>query len=269
MKKISANGLTFMIDSGGQGEPLLFLQGTASDLRRQPGILDSLLTESFDVLVYDQRGSGQTDKPKQVYTMADYAEDAAAILEVVGWSSAHIVGYSFGGMVAQELAIRYPERIKSLSLVACTAGGKGGSSYPIEKFMLKPSLESSRRHIEVADTTFTAQWQQENKPSAGQRIAKHYQYTTEFIDEAQAMEGLTRQLEARAKHNTYDRLHLISARTLVLAGANDGQAPMEFQRNMAEKMPNAVFKTMVGSHFMLNESDQVYKFIKQHVQGLL
>ncbi|MGB5607334.1 MAG: alpha/beta fold hydrolase, partial [Gammaproteobacteria bacterium] len=104
----------------GDGCPVLLIGGVGGDLRGKPGLLESELVNRFDVLTFDQRGTGQTDKPDSPCTMTQYARDAAALMDAVGWNSSHVVGVSFGGMVAQELALNFPRYVRSLVL-ACTA----------------------------------------------------------------------------------------------------------------------------------------------------
>ena len=94
----------------GSGPRVLSISGSGNDLRSNPRRAEGALEQHFTTLVYDQRGLGQTSKPDEPYTMADYADDAAALLDAVGWSSAHVVGLSFGGMVAQHLAIDHAAR---------------------------------------------------------------------------------------------------------------------------------------------------------------
>src|SRR5439155_12924396 len=78
----------------------------------------------FDVVAHDQRGLGETSVPPGPYEMADYAADAAALLDVVGWDTCRVVGTSFGGMAAQEFAVTWPERVERLALVCTSPGGK-------------------------------------------------------------------------------------------------------------------------------------------------
>ena len=94
----------------------MFIGGTGSDLRRPETQFWPALALDFDVLAYDQRGMGQSekpnesDKPDQPYAMADYADDAAALMAHRERAQAHVIGVSFGGMVAQELALRHPAK---------------------------------------------------------------------------------------------------------------------------------------------------------------
>lgn len=261
MQKINANGLSFMIGMEGRGEPLLFLPGTGADLRRPRTALTCKLVDHFTVLTFDQRGLGQSDKPTGPYSMQAYADDAAAILAAVEWETAHVVGYSFGGMVAQELAIRWPEKISSLCLVGSTAGGAGGSSYPIHELSKFAPHEQARKRIEVADTSFTAEWQAENVIAAEQRINDRMNAKFMFIDEPGARAGQALQMATRNQHDTYRRLKQIKCRTLVLAGSRDGQAPKAAQKAMAEQLSNCIYEELEGSHMMVWESDNTFNRI--------
>src|ERR1700722_13842251 len=88
-------------ERAGGGPPLLFISGTGGDLRSKPNMFEGPFARSFDLLGYDQRGLGRTSKPDIDYTMADYADDAAGLLDAIGWPRAKVAGFSFGGMVAQ------------------------------------------------------------------------------------------------------------------------------------------------------------------------
>ena len=257
MKTIAANGLTFMTDSKGQGSHFLFITGTGGDLRNENSPLRSPLIDQFEVLTYDQRGMGQSEKPDHPYTMRDYAEDAVAILDAYGWDDVFLAGYSFGGMVAQEIAIGWPERVKRLALLATSAGGQGGNSYPLETLIDLPDEERARRVAEIADLTFTPQWQAENPEAAKQRTEDALAAQSQFADEPNAKMGARRQLAARMGHNTYDRLDRITCPTLVISGTHDGLAPMDAQKAMASAISDCQFEVVHGSHAMVWESSEV------------
>ena len=267
MKPIAANGLTFMTGLDGQGPKLLFISGTGADLRRANTPLTSPLAQQFQVLTYDQRGMGQSDKPDTPYTMQDYAKDALGVLEAYGWDEVLLVGYSFGGMVAQEIAIRMPHRVRRLVLLATTAGGLGGRSYPLENLSALPPQARARRALEIMDLTFTPTWQAQNPKQAQQRINEGVRFQSEFAHEPNAVMGARRQLAARAAHNTYDRLNHITAPTLVLSGTHDGQAPIQAQRAMAEAIPTGEFEQIKGSHAMLWESTAAFDRIARFLQA--
>ncbi len=256
---LQANGLTLCSDLAGAGPDLLFLGGTGWDLRATPTPLQSPLTRHFHVALFDQRGQGRSDKPRGPYTMREYAEDAAAVMDALGWSSAHVVGYSFGGMVAQELAIRWPERINRLVLAATSSGGAGGSSFPIETFLPLDPAERAQRGLEVADLRLTPAFQERHPERMQQMIAKRVAAQTRFIAEPGAREGLAAQLAARADHDTYSRLDRITAPALVLSGRHDGQAPHEVQMPMVAKLPDACHEVLQGGHNFIHEDTGFYE----------
>ena len=116
MPFVSVRDIRMYYEIRGNGPRLLFISGTGGDLRRSPNAFDSPLPQHFAVLGYDQRGLGQTDRPDIPYTMADYAQDATALLDAVGWERCAVIGISFGGMVAQELAVRYPHTSEAMAV---------------------------------------------------------------------------------------------------------------------------------------------------------
>ena len=133
MPFVQLDDLKAYYERAGSGPRLLFISGSGGDLRVKPGVFESPLARGFDLLGYDQRGLGQTDKPAGPYSMQDYADDAAKLLDALDWQDALVVGVSFGGMVAQEFALRHPRRISKLVLACTSSGGEGGASYPLHE----------------------------------------------------------------------------------------------------------------------------------------
>src|SRR5262245_9917702 len=158
MPFISVRDIRMYYEIRGNGPHLLFISGTGGDLRRSPNAFDSPLLQHFTVLGYDQRGLGQTDRPYIPYSMADYAQDADALLDTVGWDRCLVMGVSFGGMVAQELAVRYPRRVERLVLGCTSSGGAGGASYPLHELTGMSLEEWARRVVELSDTRRDAAW---------------------------------------------------------------------------------------------------------------
>ena len=236
----------------GEGPPLLFISGTGGDLRNTPGVFQGPYPKAFDVLAYDQRGLGQTDKPDAPYSMAEYADDAARLLDHVGWDDALVVGASFGGMVAQELALRHPTRVRRLVLACTSPGGAGGASYPFHEIGHMDRLERARLLIPVSDTRRDAAWIAANPAAYEQWVA--FGAADPFADEPGHAMGARRQLEARALHDTWDRLHLIGCPVLIAAGRFDGVALPETQERMAARIPGAALRFFDGGHmFMIQD----------------
>jgi len=115
MERIVANGITTALRRRGSGPPLLLMHGNEAD-HAMFDALAEILADGFTVVAYDQRDCGQTDNLAEAYTLADLGDDAAALIAALGLSRAHVYGSSLGGLVAQSLAARHPDRVDRLVL---------------------------------------------------------------------------------------------------------------------------------------------------------
>ena len=193
-------------------------------------------------------------KPDQSYNMADYADDAAALMTAMGWDSAHVVGLSFGGMVAQELAIRHPDRIRRLVLGCTSPGGAGGASYPFHEIGHLTGEARARHLIPISDTRRDDAWARANPDQYAQFVAMGA--PDPYADEPGHAAGALRQLEARAAHDAWDRLSQISCPTFIAAGRYDGIARPETQERMVTRIPGAKLQFFDGGHmFVIQDRD--------------
>ena len=252
MSYITVGGLNLWVERKGEGEPLLFITGSGGDLRRKPSAMDGPLAREFDMVAYDQRGLGQSDKPDGPYTMADYAEDAVGVLDELDWATANVIGVSFGGMVAQELAIRHPDRIRKLVLCCTSPGGAGGSSYPLHTLIGMDPEAEARKMIPISDTRHDAAWQAAN-PDAF-RTMLNMRMADPWADEPRRAMGAELQLLARKDHDVWGRLPSITAPTLICAGRYDGIATPANQEAMASRIPGSELRFFEGGHlFMIQD----------------
>jgi 3-oxoadipate enol-lactonase len=236
-------------ERAGSGERLLFISGTGGDLRVKPNVFDGPLAKGFDLVAYDQRGLGRSGKPDVPYSMADYADDAAALLDAIGWPSARVVGVSFGGMVAQELALRHPDKVERLVLGCTSPGGAGGASYPFHEIQHLKGEARAKHLIPVSDTRRDAAWAAANPESYAQFVAMGS--ADPYAGEPGREMGARRQLEARAGHDTWDRLSQIACPTMIAAGRYDGVALPETQERMAGRIPGAKLQFFDGGHLFI------------------
>ncbi len=230
------------------GRRLLFISGSGSDLRHAPSPAQSPLGEDFEVLAYDQRGLGQSDKPERDCTMADYAADALGLMDHVGWQSACVYGVSFGGMVAQELAVTAPERVEKLCLACTSAGGDGGASYPLHELVALPKDEAAGVHLKLLDT------RGEDAGPLLKQIAKGIAARDAGPADPERDKGFRRQLEARRGHDTFDRLGRLDMPVLIAAGRYDGIAPPANQEALHGAIEGSRLEWFDGGHvFMLQD----------------
>jgi 3-oxoadipate enol-lactonase len=249
MPVASANGVSLYYELRGAGERLLFISGTGADLRRTGRLTEGPGLDGFTLLQFDQRGLGRSEVPPGPYTMAQYGDDAAGLLDAVGWEDCLVLGVSFGGMVAQELVLRHPDRVRRLVLACTSSGGAGGASFPLHELVDVPPDEGLARRLQLLDTRWDAAWQKAN-PETVQMFGEGFQL---FQDGGRGMEtdgpnGLVLQLQARAHHDTAERLGGIRCPTLVCGGRFDGIAPPENSEFLAQKIPGARLELFDGGH---------------------
>jgi pimeloyl-ACP methyl ester carboxylesterase len=253
MPTVHANGIDIYYEQKGSGPRLLYFQGSGQTLAKSGVMIDGFAKE-FDVVAHDQRGLGQTEIPEGPYEMADYAADAAALLDAVGWESCRAVGTSFGGMVAQEFADTRPERVEPLGLV-CTSPGGEYASYPLHTLADLPPDEAKAMGAQLLDGRFTPEYLAEH-PDAQALVdmVVSMQGVGESSEEVKRGEQL--QLDARSRLNVLDRLGKITCPTLVAGGKYDHIAPPENSEKIAELIPNAELRFYEGGHVFFLQDRQ-------------
>lgn len=266
MPRALLGDLDFYYERAGSGPPLLFISGTGGDLRTKPNVFDGPLPKSFEVLAYDQRGLGRTEKPDVAYAMADYADDAAALMDSQGWEEACVIGVSFGGMVAQEFVLRHPKRVKRLVLACTSPGGAGGASYPFHEIQHLTGEDRARHLIPISDTRRDAAWAAANPDQHKAFIAMAAAPPPGAGEPGHDM-GARRQLEARAAHDTWDRLALIACPVLVAGGRYDGIALPATQERMAERIPDAKLQFFDGGHLFMIQDRSAYPAMVAFLNG--
>jgi pimeloyl-ACP methyl ester carboxylesterase len=225
---------------GDGGEPLLLIMGLG-------GTLDfwqfqtPVFARTHRVAVYDNRGMGRSDKPPGPYDMPTLAADALAILDAAGFDRAHVLGMSMGGMIAQELALRHPDRIGALAL-ACTF------AKPDDDVKLTASAGVDPKTIAVKDLYKI--WM--SVVLSPEFIARERQWLRGMRDrvlETFVLDGFLAQLAATMKHDTTARLGQITAPTLVFTGTADKLIPPASSDLLAQLIPGAkLVKLEGGSH---------------------
>jgi 3-oxoadipate enol-lactonase len=251
----------------GSGPRLLYFSGTGGDLRRSPNVFDWPLGQHFEILAFDQRGLGRTDRPDMPYTMADYAADANGLLDLVGWDRCLAMGVSFGGMVAQEFALRYPQRVARLVLACSSSGGVGGASYPLEKVAHLPLEERVRHSVAQADTRRTAEWQAANAEQWQGLVAQTLTGLKIGADEPNRQIGARRQLEARAAHDAYDRLPNLHMPVFICGGRYDGVAVPANQEAMHTQIPGSRLELFEGGHQFYLQDPKAFERIVAFLKG--
>lgn len=238
------NGIDVYYERRGDGPPVLFLNGSGSTLDGMRILLD-VFTDRVDLLAHDQRGLGRTEIPTGPYTMTDYATDAIALLDHVGWERARVVGISFGGMVAQELAVTVPDRVEKLALL-CTSPGGSLASFPLHEMDALSADERTAKYLTILDTRFTPEWLAEHE--SDRNLVAMLAQRVLGEKSAEVRRGEAEQLGARAGLDVLDRLDRVTAPTLVAAGRYDGIAPLPNSEAIAAGIPGAELRVYEGGH---------------------
>lgn len=224
----------------------------------------SSLNEHFTGLHYDQRGLGQTSLGPNQPTMADFADDAAGLCAALGWERCHVVGTSFGGMVALNLAVRHPRLIDRLVL-NCTSPGGEFASYPLHELNLLAANEAAETRLGLIDSRYDP-GADEPIPGLGGIVEMLRERAAAPRDEESAR-GFAQQLEARRHHDVTSELGSIRAPTLVCCGRYDGIAPMENSEVLDADIPDAELAIFEGGHvFMLQDPsapERVIEFLQR------
>ncbi len=264
MPTSAVNGIDIYYELHGDGPPVLHISGSGATLKSTMPKHFPLNT-GFEVLHYDQRGIGQTSIPDGPYEMADYAADAAALIRTIGWDTCHVVGTSFGGMVAQHLAIGYPELVDRLVLL-CTSPGGTLPSFPLHT--IAPLDAESR--LELMLGLFDNRWNpgaDQPIPGLPDAIYDGYINSTRAGLHGDAKRGLEEQLDARGRHDTQRRLGEIAAPTLVCSGEWDDLAPVTNGLALAEAIPNAEMRIFDGGHLFRFQDPTAYPTISDFLHG--
>ncbi|MFD4256943.1 alpha/beta fold hydrolase [Streptomyces sp. NPDC058534] len=250
---VEANGTTIWAESHGQGPDVLLIAGLSDPAEAWQAQLDGL-SDRYRVIAFDNRGAGRTPLPDGPLSVAMMADDAAELLRVLRVDRAHVAGFSGGSVIAQELALRHPEAVRSLVLMSTWARADAyfttmgrfwhwlATQAPDERAMLEAFflwIYTRRAH---ADGTV-------------QRIIDE----TLAFPHPQSAEAFQRQLEPFMHHDTLDRLPGITAPTLVLAGEQDIASPPRFGRVVADAIPGAHLEVMAGeAHQPFQESPDLF-----------
>jgi pimeloyl-ACP methyl ester carboxylesterase len=214
----------------GAGPPLILIQGIGL-ARWGFGPSVDLLADRFEVIVYDNRGIGESDAPPGSYSIPMLAEDALQVLDEAGASSAHVLGASLGGMVAQQLAVEHPERVERLVL-CCTTPGRS-DAFPVPEPTVRLLAGAAALDRETALTKFT-----QNALSAGASDELVERIVRLRLEKPQAVAAWGAQVAAGAGFEGVD-LGRIQARTLVLHGTEDNAVDPRNSALLAESIPDA------------------------------
>ena len=246
MPFVENRGAKIYWDAQGSGEPLLLIMGLSYPYymwhRTRP-----ILAQGYRTIALDNRGVGQSDVPPGVYSIPLMASDAAAALDAAGIQSAHVFGVSMGGMIAQEFALQYPGRVRSL-ILGCTAAG-GPHAVQGEPAALEILMRQGMTPEEAKEAIIPFIY---DAGTPRERIDEDMAIRMKWYPTPQAY---TSQLQGILEWESYSRLPQIKAPTLVIHGETDRLIPVANGRMIAERIPGAKLLVIPGAGHIF-ETDQ-------------
>jgi 3-oxoadipate enol-lactonase len=248
----------------GEGEPLLFVHGLGYD-RFGWGKLPALLAEDFQVVVFDNRGVGDSDVPEGPYAVSQMAADAVAVLDAAGIDSAHVLGVSLGGYIAQEFALTHPERLRKLVLASTAAGGPHSVPMPeagFEAFGRFPTMERETGLRLMVETSL-GEYGVREQPELVEEI---YRYR---LERGPTLAGWQAQAYAGATFDAYDRTPDITAETLVLHGGADNVVDARNADLLVELIPGARLELIPDRGHLLiwQEAERLAPIVRAFLQS--
>lgn len=252
MPNVQANGISIYYEIHpaknlyADPTPLLMIMGLGLNSmawhKNLPG-----LNANHTVIIFDNRGTGRSSKPDAPYSIRQMADDTAALLDAIKVRRAHIFGYSMGGMIAQELAINYPQKVKSLILGGTTPGGLVATlpSLSVGNAMLqRGNMRGTAGYEPLTGVIYSPEFIK-NHPA---EIAEDNTVRLIYPTPAYAFQH---QLAACIRHHTFNRLDQLQMPTLVFAGTADRLIPPQNSRLLASRIPRAELVLIPGHGHML------------------
>lgn len=259
MPVIDAGNVQLSYERSGEGPPLLLIMGLSGTLLHWGEPFLQRLRGDFDVISYDHRGVGASSRVEAPFSIADLAQDAAGLLGALDVESAHVMGISMGGMIAQELALGRPELLRTLTL-GCTYCGSPGSSLPPQPELGAAIMSGDR------ERATRAMWEANVSARFAQDDEAYAHFRAIGLERAVAVSVTMEQLSAITRHDTSARLGQLEMPTLVVHGTEDVIIPVENGRIVAGLIPDARLEIWpdTGHLFFWEQPQRSAEVVREH-----
>ena len=235
------DGLNIYYEVHGQGSPLVMIRGLGSNLDHWYAQAPTF-AQYYKVIMFDNRGIARSSDLGGDYTVPMMAADTIGLMDALDLEQAYVIGFSMGGMIAQELAINHPNRIRGLVLVCTHCGGTEQIEPSPEVAALFKEMiyeATPEAKVKAASTLFDRQTLEHCPEILNE-------YSKVWLKHPARPEILIKQSQAVLKHDTFSRLQKITAPTLVLAGSSDLLIPSANSKILAERIPGAELRVIAG-----------------------
>ena len=241
MPTVEANGQTLYYEEHGGGEPLVCVMGLAADIQAW-ALQVPAFSAAHRTIVFDNRDVGRSSEADGPYEIADMARDALALADALELESFHLLGYSMGGAIAQEMACQAPDRLRTLTLSVTFAAGGAWARTLSEVWSARVHKVSREEHIDELLLLTHSEELFENADAIGYMRGL-------MLDNPypQSPDAFARQLAASSRHDTRDRLRSLSIPTHVIGAEHDILVPVWKSRELAELIPDAKLTLIEGA----------------------
>jgi 3-oxoadipate enol-lactonase len=230
-------------ESTGAGAPVLLVMGLGMNASGWWRTIPVLADAGFEVIAFDNRGVGRSARPPGPYSVAAMADDAIAVMQAAGRERAHVYGISLGGMIAQEIALRHPERVDALVLGATTPGGEhavAADEDTLAFFQRRGQMPAEEAVWASVPYNYARRTWTESAERVGEDIVQRLRFPIE-------PEPYMAQLEAALGHDAHDRLPQIEKPTLIVHGTDDRMVAPANAQMIAAEIPGADLMMLEGA----------------------
>jgi len=262
MPYANLNGINLYYEIYGEGEPVILIGGLGSQLQSWATQVP-IYSKYFKTVVFDNRGSGKSDKPEARYSTEDMAHDTASLMNELGIDRAHVVGKSMGGMIGQWLAIRYPEKVQKLVL-GCSSASRDEVGNEILRMGREIATKQGTKAVWLMSLYlgYTREYIEENLGTIKEALSS-------VPEDPEALKGYIGQSFACEGHHTREMLNQINASTLVMLGERDLIASPKRSKELTERITNSELKVFngVGHGFWRERQEEVDKLVLDFLLG--
>jgi 3-oxoadipate enol-lactonase len=259
---VPAGDVELDYERSGSGPPLLLIMGMSGTALHWGVPFLELLRHDFEVIAYDHRGVGASSRLEGPITIAQLVEDPSGLLSGLEIDSAHVLGISMGGMIAQELALAHPEQVRTLTLGCTYCGGpESVQGDPAVLRRLAESMMSGDR-----ERAMRTAWEINVSRAKAEDAGAYAEFHAIVEQRAVAVPVIMAQLQACAAHDTCTRLSELTTPTLVIHGTDDQMLPVENGRQIARLIPGAKLEIFdgVGHLFFWEQPERAADLLRAH-----
>ncbi len=275
MSFADVNDIKLCYESYGEGFPVIFLHGFGSKKEIwKPQIVD--FSKKFRMIILDRRGTGRSERPNYLYTMDDLLNDIKGLMEYLQIESAHLIGRSFGGMIAQNFVLKYPNYVKKLVLIATYAKSEEEHVNLIVNNRTKGvellKKDPTQAFLNSARVLYHHSSLSEMKKNPKKKF--HNSFSMEDLIEESTIfpsrpQDIINQGNAMKEHNTIDRLKEIEQETLLIGASHDRLIPKTSMIEMDKRIPNSTLEIIdKAGHFMtVSKAPEINKLILEFLEN--